>query len=210
MKRLFALALFAPAFAFAQDENTVSYDYFEFNYLGSTFDLPGPDNDDASGYGGKFSIDFRGQFFMFGDYHAWEMDDLPDEPGSVSKTIGLGKAGKFGERWSVYGGLGFRTLDLDVGTGNLQEEGAVAVGGARIRFADTFEVRFGGEYADVITSSMSSILGEASVTAGIDLHLTEVVALSVEFKENEESVSTWTIGMRFYPSKDTSSLRQRR
>jgi hypothetical protein len=209
MKRLLALALFAPAAALAQGENEVSYDYFDFDYLMSTYDV-GPTDEDASGYGGKFSIDFASRYFMFGDYHAWEMDDIPGDPGSVAKTIGLGKAGKFGQRWSLYGGLGFRSLDLDIGTGNMQEEGAVVIGGARIRFADAFEVRVGAEYADVVTSAMSGIIGEASVTGGFDLHMTDVAAITFEIKENEESVSSWSVGIRFYPTKDTKQLRQRR
>jgi hypothetical protein len=210
MKRLLALALFVPAVTLAQEENEVSYDYFDLDYVASTWDLPGP-AEDSSGYGGKFSIDFQSRYFMFGDYHTWEMDDpIVGDPGSVSKTIGLGKAGKFGQRWSLYGGVGYRSLDLDVGTGNLQEEGAVAIGGARIRFADTFEFRVGAEYADVVTSAMSGLIGESSVTVGMDLHMTDVAAITMELKENEESVTSLSVGVRFYPTKDSSQLRQRR
>jgi hypothetical protein len=209
MKRILALALFVPGVALAQD-NEVSYDYFDFDYLASTWDLAGP-GDDSSGIGGKFSIDFSSRYFMFGDYHAWEMDDpVVGDPGSVAKTIGLGKAGKFGQRWSLYGGVGFRSLDLDVGTGNMQEEGAVVIGGARLRFADTFEVRVGAEYADVVSTAMSGIIGEASVIAGFDLHMTDVAAITMEIKENEENVTSWSVGIRFYPTKETNQLRQRR
>jgi hypothetical protein len=209
MKRILALALFVPGVTLAQD-NEVSYDYFDFDYLASTWDLAGP-GDDSSGIGGKFSIDFSSRYFMFGDYHAWEMDDpVVGDPGSVAKTIGLGKAGKFGQRWSLYGGVGFRSLDLDVGTGNMQEEGAVVIGGARLRFADTFEVRVGAEYADVVSTAMSGIIGEASVIAGFDLHMTDVAAITMEIKENEENVTSWSVGIRFYPTKETNQLRQRR
>jgi hypothetical protein len=209
MKRLLALALFAPAVTLAQ-ENDVSYDYFDFNYLASTWDLPGP-GEDSSGYGGKFSIDFNDLYFIFGDYHAWEMDDpIAGDPGSVAKSIGLGKAFKFGERWSVYGGVGFRTLDLDVGTGNMDEEGGLVMGGARARFADTFEFRVGAEYADVVTSAMSGLIGESSVIVGMDLHMTDVVAITMDLKENDESVTSLTVGVRFYPTKETDQLRQRR
>jgi hypothetical protein len=209
MKRLLTLALFAPAVTLAQ-ENEVSYDYFDVDLLSTTIDV-GPTDEDGHGIGGKFSIDFSSRYFIFGDYHAWDMNDLPGEPGSVAKTIGLGKAGKFGQRWSLYGGIGFRSLDLDLGTGTTtQEEGGVVMGGARIRFADTFEFRVGAEYADVVTSAMSGIIGEASVTAGFDLHMTDVAAITVEVKENEESVSTLTVGVRFYPTKETRGMRQRR
>jgi len=204
MKRLLALTLLAPAFALAQPSNGVSYDYFDFDYMGSTWDFAGGDMD-ASGIGGKFSIDFRDQFFIFGDYHTWEFDDLGDV-GSVSKTLGLGKAFNFGERWSVFGAAGFRMLDLDVGLGNVEDEGGVVAGGARIRFGDTFELRFGAEYADVADTG----IGETTATVGGDLHLTDVVALTVEFAENDEEISTWTIGVRFYPGNDSSALRQRR
>jgi hypothetical protein len=32
----------------------------------------------------------------------------------------------------------------------------------------------------------------------------------MELKENEERVTSWTVGVRFYPSKETDQLRQRR
>jgi hypothetical protein len=204
MKRLLALAVFAPAFAFAQDNSDVSYDYFDLDYVGSSWDVGAADLD-ASGLGGKFSIDIRDQFFLFGGYHEWEFDGLGDA-GSVEKTIGAGKAFEFGERWSIYGGLGIRLLDLDVGLGNLEDEGALAIGGARLRFGEYFEVRAGAEYADIGDTG----LGETSISIGGDLHLTDVVALAIELSENEEEVSTLTIGVRFYPSNDSSSLRQRR
>jgi len=210
LKRLLALALFAPAVTLAQ-ENEVSYDYFDFDLLMTTIDV-GATDEDGNGIGGKFSIDFSSRYFIFGDYHAWELNDIAGEPGSVAKTLGLGKAGKFGQRWSLYGGIGFRSLDLDVGNANMnmQETGGVVMGGARMRFADTFEFRVGAEYADVVTSQMAGIIGEASVTAGFDLHMTDAAAITVELKANEESVSTITVGVRFYPTKDTSQLRPRR
>ena len=210
LKRLLALALVAPAVTLAQ-ENEVSYDYFDLDLLTTTIDV-GPTDEDGHGIGGKFSIDFASRYFMFGDYHAWELNDIAGEPGSVSKTIGLGKAGKFGQRWSIYGGIGFRSLDLDIGNANanMQEEGGVVMGGARIRFADSFEFRVGAEYADVVTSAMSGIVAEASVTAGFDLHMTDAAAITLEYKQNEENMSALTVGIRFYPTKDTSQLRQRR
>jgi hypothetical protein len=208
MKRLLTLALLAPAVTLAQD-NEVSYNYFDFDLLTTTIDV-GPTDEDGHGLGGKFSIDFSNRYFIFGDYHAWDLNDIVGEPGSATKTLGLGKAGKFGQRWSLYGGIGFRSLDLDLGAGNMQESGGVVMGGARMRFADTFEFRLGAEYADVVTSAMSGIIGEASVTAGFDLHMTDVAAITVEIKQNEESVSALTVGIRFYPDKETSRLRQRR
>jgi hypothetical protein len=203
MKRLLALAVFAPTFALAQESDPVSYDYFDFEYIGSNWDVGAADFD-ASGVGGKFSIDIRDQFFIFGDYQTWEFDDL--DAGSVSKTFGLGKAFDIAENWSIYGSLGFRILDLDVGLGNVEDEGAVVAGGARWRFADGFELRFGAEYADVGDTG----IGESSAHVGADFHLTDVVALTVELNENEEEVTTWKFGVRFYPSNDSSSLRQRR
>ena len=179
-------------------------------HLSTTIDV-GATDEDGHGIGGKFSIDFSSRYFMFGDYHAWDLNDIAGEPGSTVATIGLGKAGKFGQRWSIYGGIGFRTLDLDIGTGvTTQDSGGVVLGGARIRFADTFEFRVGAEYADTVTSAMSGIIGEGSVTAGFDLHMTDVAAITLEVKQNEESVSTLTVGVRFYPTKEADRYRQRR
>jgi hypothetical protein len=204
MKRLFALAVFVPTFALAQETDPVSYDYFDLDYVGSNWDVGGADVD-SSGVGGTFSIDIRDQFFIFGDYQTWEFDDFGDA-GSTSKTLGLGKAFDIAERWSIYGSLGFRMLDLDVGLGNVEDEGGVVAGGARWRFADGFELRFGAEYADVGDTG----IGEASFHVGADLHLTDVIALTVGLNENEEEITTWKIGVRFYPTKDSSRLRQRR
>ena len=83
----------------------------------------------------------------------------------------------------------------------MQDEGAVVIGGARLRFADTFEFRVGAEYADTVSSAMSGIIGEASATVGFDLHMTDVTAITVEVKHNEESVSSGSVGIRFYPTK---------
>ena len=204
MKRLFALALCAPALAVAQESNDISYDYFGLDYTGANWDFGAADFD-SSGLGGEFSIDIRDQFFLFGDYRSWEFDDFGDA-GSVSKTFGAGKAFEVGRRWSVFGGLGVRMLDIDAGLGNVEDEGGFLEGGARIRFADSFELRLGLEYADLGDTGV----GETSFKVGGDLHLTDVVALTVELNENEEEVTSWMIGVRFYPTRDASALRQRR
>jgi hypothetical protein len=57
---------------------------------------------------------------------------------------------------------------------------------------------------------MSGLIGESSVIVGMDLHMTDVVAITMDLKENDESVTSLTVGVRFYPTKETDQLRQRR
>jgi Outer membrane protein beta-barrel domain len=204
MKRLIALALVVPAAALAQESNGISYGYFDVGYLGSNWDF-GTTDSDANGITGRFSIDIRDEFFVFGGYQAWDFDDIA-AGGSVSKTIGLGKAFAIGNRWSVYGRGGITALDLDTGLGNVEDEGVLLEGGARIRFGEMYEVRGALEYADVGDTGV----GEGTFRIGADLHLTDVVALSIELSENEESISAFTVGLRFYPGRDSSALRKRR
>jgi hypothetical protein len=40
--------------------------------------------------------------------------------------------------------------------------------------------------------------------------MTDVAAITMELKENEESVTSLSVGVRFYPTKETNQLRQRR
>ena len=55
MKRAIALALLLPTVALAQNENEVSYDYFDFNYFRTDWDV-GATEIDGTGWAGRFSV----------------------------------------------------------------------------------------------------------------------------------------------------------
>ena len=203
MKRLIALAALLPITALAQESNETSYDYFDFNYFGNNWDL-GPSSLDGSGYAGRLSVELRDHLFMMADYSVWDFDGVSGS--SAQKDFGLGVHFDLGKRWSIFGGGGIRTLDLDLGSGKSQEENGFITGGARLQVADGYEIRVSADYAD-LTPVRS---GETSVTVGGDIYLTDVIALSLDFNLNDDDTTTFMVGMRFYHKKDTSNLRKRR
>lgn len=203
MKRIIALAALLPASAFAQEVERISYDHFDFNYLGTSWD-EGALNLDGNGYTGRFSVEMREHMFIFGEYESWEFDNL--DAGSTSKSLGIGSNWDIGEKWSLWGAVGVTSLDLNVGAGNLDDEAGLVAGGARWAVGEGFELRFGAEYAELTDTG----IGDSTVSIGGDIYLTDVVALTIEVTENEDDVTNYLIGLRFYHMKDSSGYRQRR
>ena len=203
MKRLFALAAMLPTAVLAQESDSVSYSYFDFNYLGTSWDNA-TTNLDGNGYSGRFSIAIRDHMFIFGSYEAWEFDDV--DGGSTAKSIGIGSDWALGDKFSFYGALGLADLDLDAGTGNVEDNAALLTGGIRWAIGNGFELRAAGEYAELSDTGT----GDTSIVIGGDIFLTDVVALTIEWVENEEDTSTYLLGVRFYPSRDSFSYRRRR
>jgi hypothetical protein len=141
---------------------------------------------------------------MTGDYSSWDFDDISG--GSTSTTLGLGTNWDLSDRFSVYGAAGFRSIDLDLGAGNLEEETGFIAGGVRWQVANGYELRFGADYADLSPVRAN----EASVTIGGDIFITDTLALSLELNEHDDDATTFLIGIRFYHRNEASSLRQRR
>jgi len=204
MKRITLLALLLPTPLLAQ-ENSIdtSYNHFDINYFGTEWQVGGA-GVDGSGYSGRFSVELREHLFLTGDYSAWDFDGSP--AGSTQTSVGLGTNWNLKPRWSVFGVAGFRSVDLDFGAGNVEEETGFVAGGVRWQAADGFELRFSSDYADLTPARP----GEFSVTIGSDIYLTDVVALSLEVNENDDEATTVMIGFRFYHDRESSGLRQRR
>ena len=203
MKRLLPLAILLPAPLLAQESPETSYNWFDINYLGTSWDI-GPADVDGNGYIGRFSVELREHLFLTGEYAAWDLDSAAS--GSTSTSIGIGSNWDLKPKWSVFGVAGVRSLDLDIGLGNVEEETGYLAGGVRWQVANGFELRFMGDYADLSPARS----GETSITVGGDIYLTDVVTLSIELNENDDETTTMLFGFRFYHDRESSNLRQRR
>lgn len=203
MKRLLGLVILLPAPLWAQQNYETSYDYFDANYLGVNWSVPSATDLDGNGITGRVSIQVRDHLFLTGLYSAWDFDGV--DGSSMQKDFGIGSNWTF-RRFSIYGAAGIRSLDLDVGTGNMKKHSGYATAGARLQLGRAFEVRASADYAD-----MSPVrTGETSVTVGGDIYLTEVIALSLEASQHEDDTTSYLVGFRFYHRKDSSNMRKRR
>ena len=203
MKRFLPLALLLPATVLAQEPFETSYNYFDVNYLGTSWDL-GPADVDGNGYSARFSVALREHLFLLGDYAAWEFDG--SSGGSTGTTLGLGSNWVLKDKWSVWGAAGFRSIDLDIGLGNVEEETGFLSGGVRWQVSDGYELRFSADFADLSPART----GELRAMIGGDIYLTETVALSLEASQTEDESTSFLIGLRFYHDRDSSGYRQRR
>jgi hypothetical protein len=211
MKRFLALALLMPAASMAQDDN-VSYNYFDIDYFRTDWDF-GDTEIAGEGWMGRFSVGIRNHVYIAGEYRSWDFDgsDLIDgfEHGSTYKRFGFGVHGSLGENWSLYGEAGFKSLDLDLGAGNFEDDPGYLGGGARWYVADGYELRLGAEYSEVGQGTPPGF-GEIALTFGGDIYVTDAAAISIDVTEDDENTTTFIMGLRFYPKKDTSDLRQYR
>lgn len=206
MKRSIAWVLLLPSAALAQESNEISYDYFDFNYYRTDWDI-GADEIDGTGWAGRASVGIREHVYLSGEYRTWEADGIPDR--STYKRLGFGVHYPIGERWSVFGEAGFKSLDLDLGSGNVEDDPGYIGGGARWYVARGYELRVSADYSEAGKGTPAGV-GETTVMFGGDIYLTDVAALSIEFSENDDNTTTFMIGMRFYHRKGTDGLRQMR
>lgn len=203
MKRIITLALLLPTPLLAQqDANSTSYNYFDGSYYGVNWDVPAAPDLDGSGFMGRFSIEVRPHLFMTGSYTAWDFDTVAGS--SKTTSLGIGSNWDLGRRWSIFGVAGFRTIDLDIGAGNMEDESGYLSGGARLQLGRGFEARVSADYQDL------SPAAETSVTIGGDIYLTEAIALAIDLNQADDDTTSIVVGIRFYHDKDSSSLRQRR
>ena len=202
MKRFLALALLLPAVSQAQDDN-VSFNYFDIDYFRTDWDF-GDTEIDGTGWMGRFSVGIRNHVYIGGEYRAWDFEAT--ENGSTYKRFGFGVHGQIGDNLSLYGEAGFKSLDLDVGTGNVEDDPGYIGGGVRWYAADGYELRLGAEYSEVGNGTPPGF-GEVQVTFGGDIYVTDAAAIAIDFTEDDENTTTFMIGLRFFPKKDTSALR---
>jgi hypothetical protein len=211
MKRFLAFALLLPSVSMAQDDN-VSYQYFDINYFRTDWDF-GSTETEGSGYAGRFSVAIRNHVYVAGEYRAWEFEgtDVIDgyDHGSTYKRFGFGVHGSIGENWGLYGEAGFKSYDLDFGTGNFEDDPGYIGGGVRWYAADGYEIRIGADFAEAGKDTLPG-RGETTLTFGGDIYVTDAAAITVEVTEDDENTTTFMMGLRFYPKKDTSDLRQYR
>lgn len=206
MKRSIAWVLLLPSAALAQESNEISYDYFDFNYYRTDWDI-GADEIDGTGWAGRASVGIREHVYLSGEYRTWEADGIADR--STYKRLGFGVHHPIGERWSVFGEAGFKSLDLDLGSGNVEDDPGYIGGGARWYVTRGYELRVSADYSEAGKGTPAGV-GETTVMFGGDIYLTDVATLSIEFSENDDNTTTFMLGMRFYHRKGTDSLRQMR
>lgn len=206
MKRIIALVMLSPSVALAQEANEISFDYFDFNYFRTDWDA-GATEVDGAGWGGRFSIGIREHVYLGGEYRSWEPDGV--DGGSTFKRFGFGVHGAINDKWSLFGEAGFTSLDLDLGAGNIEDDPAYFSGGARWAVADGYELRLSADFSEAGKGTPTG-RGEAAVTFGGDIYLTDAAAISIEVNENDDNTTSFMIGLRFYHKKDSSGLRQTR
>jgi hypothetical protein len=205
MKRIIALAMLLPAVTMAQEDN-VSFNYFDIDYFRTDLDL-GDTEHAGAGWGGRFSVAIRNHVFVAGEYRAWDFDET--ENGSTYKRFGFGVHGLIGENWGLYGEAGFKSLDLDLGTGNIDDDPGYVGGGVRWYAADGYELRMAAEFAPSGKGTPPGV-GETTLSFGGDVYVTDAAALTFDLMEDDENTTTFMMGLRFFPKKDTSGLRQYR
>jgi len=205
MKRIIAWILLLPSAAMAQETSQVSYDYFDFDYFRIDWDA-GSTEIDGTGWAGRFSVGIREHVYLGGEYRTWDSDGVADR--STFKRIGIGVHGGLGQRLSIFGEVGFKSLDLDLGTGNVEDDPGYIGAGVRWQVADGYELRLGADFSEAGKGTPAGV-GETSVTVGGDIYLTDTAALSVEVNENDDNTTTFMLGLRFYHKK-SGDLRQRR
>lgn len=206
MKRIIACAFLMPALSLAQEAHEISYDHFDFDYIRTDWDA-GTTEVAGTGWGGRFSVGIREHVYIAGGYQSWEADGIADR--STFKRLGFGVHGELSERLSLYGEAGFKSIDLDLGAGNVEDDPGYLGGGARWNVADGYELRIGAEFSEDRKGTLPGA-GETSITIGGDIYLTNAAALAIEVTENDDNTTSFLIGMRFYHKKDRGNLRQRR
>ncbi|HUF72021.1 MAG TPA: hypothetical protein VMR74_03875 [Gammaproteobacteria bacterium] len=206
MKRIIALVMLLPSVALTQEDSQISYDWFDLSYYRTDWDS-GAIETDGTGWAGRFSIGIREHVYLGGEYRNWEADGIAD--GSTYKRFGFGVHRGIGDRWSIFGEAGFTSLDLDLGAGNIEDDPAYFAAGVRWYVADGYELRLSGEFTEAGRGTPVG-RGEAAVTFGGDMYITDAVAITIEATENDDHTTSFLIGFRIYHKKDTSGLRQRR
>ncbi len=194
MKRIIALVMLLPSVALTQENNEISYDYFDFDYFRTDWDA-GATEIDGDGWAGRFSVGIRDHVYVGGEYRSWEPDGVSSR--STYKRIGFGVHGNVGERVSVFGEAGFTSLDLDLGAGNIEDDPAYIAGGARWNVADGYELRLSAEFTEEGKGTPRG-RGETSITFGGDIQISDAAAITIEVNENDDNTTSFLVGLRFY------------
>ena len=195
MKRIGLLSfLCLPAFALAQTHvESSSFHYLELGLVDAELDIPGP-NLDGNGFQFEYSTEVRDHVHLFAGYERLELDDVDGD--SARKLLGLGVHYRPLQKLTVFGRAAWTDMDVDLGSGNVGDDGFTIIGGARYLIGDGWEVRGGAEYVDLDAGDSTTV-----VTVGADFFLTDVVALTLDV-DDRDGTTTTMLGFRFYFDND--------
>lgn len=196
MKRIGWLSFLCcvPGFAVAQaNVEASSFHYLELGLVDLELDVPGP-NLDGKGYRFEYSTEVRDHVHLFAGYEGLELDDVDGD--TARKMLGIGVHYRPWQKLSVFGRAAWTDVDVDLGAGNVGDDGYAVSGGVRYMIGDGWEVRGGAEYVDLDTGGSTTI-----VSAGADFFLTDVVALTLDV-DDRDGTTTTMLGFRFYFDND--------
>jgi hypothetical protein len=203
MRRIALLPLLLlPGLALAEPRtDQSSYHYLSVGLTDTTFDVPGPDLK-GNGFALEFSAVAREHVHLFGGYEAFDFDDAGDADGE-RRMFGVGTHFGLTDRLSVFGRFGYVDTDVDLGAGNVDDDGGILSAGLRYSIAEAWEIRGGAEYMSLDQAGSST-----SFTLGGDMFITDAVAVSLDASDRDDS-TVLVLGLRFYFDKQVLRGRHR-
>ena len=205
MKRIIALVMLLPSVALTQESSEISYDYFDFDYFRTDWDA-GTTEINGTGWAGRFSVGIRDHVYVGGEYRSWDPDGVSGR--STYKRLGFGVQGAVSESVGIFGEAGFTSLDLDLGAGNIEDDPAYLAGGVRWTVSEGYELRLSAAFTEAGKGTPLG-RGETSLTIGGDIMITDSAAISIEVTENDDNTTSFMLGLRIFPKKEASAIRQR-
>ena len=106
----------------------------------------------------------------------------------------------------MYGEAGFTSLDLDLGTGNIEDDPAYVAAGARWNVAEGYQLRLGADWSEAGKGTPLG-RGESSITFGGDIFVTNTAAFTIEVNENDDNTTSFLLGLRFYHKNERNARR---
>jgi hypothetical protein len=166
----------------------LSYSYWDLSYIAA--DIDGLDQK-LDGYGVGGSIELSEQVFLYGSYADVSTTIFGFEASEQDAGIGLGYAWPVAENIDLVGRAGYAHAKADVEDfGSIDDDGYTLGIGVRGRFADSFEVEGGVQYADF------KDLGDGTgVGLGFQWYFTPQVAVTFSGSYSDDSTG-YSIGLR--------------
>lgn len=195
MKRTGAMALLLlPAVGTAQTvADEPSFHYLETAVVEADVDVPGPDLE-GDGYRFEYAVDVRERAHLFGSYERFDIDDVDGD--STRKLFGVGAHFRPAQKLSVFGRVAYTDVALDLGAGNVGDDGVSVTGGVRYLLPGGWEVRGSAEYV-----SLDDGGSDTYARVGADFFVTDAVALAFDLEDRDQT-SMATLALRFYFDND--------
>jgi hypothetical protein len=188
------LLLLAPALALAQtSSDEVSYHYLSLGLSKVDYDVPGP-NLSGSGISFEYSVAARPHIHLFAAYDAFDFDDAGDADGD-RRAFGVGTQFAPTQKFSIYGRFGYLDQDINLGAGNVDDDGGLVEAGLRYEIGQGWEIRGAAQQAFLDKAGNDTFF-----KIGGDLRLTDAIALSLDAKDRDGSTAV-VLGLRFYFDK---------